>query len=64
MAGNAGGKSSKAGRNSPFCKAYKASNRREHNKVRKLKKHLKVHVEDIIASEAVDRCMVKIRGYK
>ena len=64
MAGSTGGKSSKAGRNSAGCKAYKGSNRREHNKVRRLKKHLKRFPDDIIASEAVDLCMIKIRGYK
>lgn len=43
-------KNRKYGRNSAFCLAYKNSNRREKNKVKKLTRH--------IAAFANDRCAV------
>jgi len=56
-------KSSKAGRNRPGCKAYLLSHRREHNKIKRLKKHLLREPNDKIAAKAIDMANVAIRGY-
>ena len=58
-----GGKSRKVGRNALSCKSYKNSNRREKNKIRKLKKHLRWFPDDKCASAAVDVCLTKTRGF-
>lgn len=58
-----GKKRRKHGRNVNSCKAYAASSRREHNKIRRLKKHLVCFPADNVATAAVDRCMLVIRGY-
>lgn len=50
-----GGGSRKYGRNKIDCLVYKNSNRRAHNKVRRLKKHLIHHDGDQIAREALTR---------
>lgn len=57
------GKSRKAGRNTNWCKAYRLSRRREHNKVRRLRPHVSRHPADLVAKAAVDACMKVIRGY-
>ena len=56
-------KSRKAGRNKLSCQAYQNSNRREHNKVRRLKKHLVRFPDDAIAKAAVENCLKVIRGF-
>ena len=53
----------KHGRNANSCAAYKASHRREHNKVRRIKRHLVRFPGDAVAKAAADRCMTAIRGY-
>jgi hypothetical protein len=55
--------SKKAGRNIIDCKIYKDSNRREHNKLARLRKHLAKVPEDVIALEAVKKCQIAIRGF-
>lgn len=56
-------KSRKAGRNAAACKAYRDSNRRERNKIVKLKKHLTRFPGDAGARDAIKRCEAAIRGY-
>lgn len=51
-----GGGARKYDRNKIDCKIYRESNRREHNKLRRLKKHLVRHPGDACAKNAVDRC--------
>ena len=55
-------KQRKFGRNAQYCLFYKLSHRREHNKVRKLKKHLVRFPNDKCALAAVESCMLIIRG--
>ena len=43
----------KVGRNADSCKAYKNSNRREKNKLKKLAKHLARFANDACAKDAV-----------
>ena len=43
----------KVGRNADYCKAYKNSNRREKNKLKKLVKHLSRFANDNCAKVAV-----------
>lgn len=52
----------KHGRGLGYCKVYAASHRREHNKVRRLRKHLVRFPEDKVAAAAVERCKLAIRG--
>lgn len=56
-------KQQKWGRNVLFCKHYEATNRREKNKLARLKKHLVRFPDDAGAKAAVDRCVAAIRGY-
>jgi len=49
-------KQRKFGRNANSCLAYKNSNRRERNKLIRLKKHLSRFGRDRCATAAVDRC--------
>lgn len=49
-------KQRKVGRSANSCLAYKNSNRRERNKLIRLKKHLKRLGADGCAQAAVDRC--------
>lgn len=56
-------KQRKWGRNSLTCAHYAASHRREHNKVRRLKKHLARFPADATATAAIAACQVAIRGY-
>jgi hypothetical protein len=56
-------KQRKFGRNAAFCLRYRNSRRREHNKLRRLKKHLARFPGDAIALKAVDLCKVVIRSY-
>lgn len=49
-------KQRKVGRNANSCLAYKNSNRRERNKLIRLKKHLSRLPDDRCAIAAVDRC--------
>lgn len=58
-----GKKHRKIGRNALYCLRYAAAHRREHNKVRRLKRHLKRFPADKIAEAAAQACMVAIRGY-
>jgi hypothetical protein len=56
-------KNRKVGRNADYCKSYKLSRRREHNKARRLRPHIVRHPLDLVAKAAVDRCVATIRGY-
>jgi len=58
-----GKKQRKFGRNKLGCSAYAGSHRREHNKIRRLKRHLKVFPDDKVAAKAVDIAWIAIRGY-
>lgn len=62
VARKTGKKNRKHGRNKIGCKAYLSSARREHNKVRRLRRHLKKFPTDQSAIEAVARCKAIIRG--
>lgn len=53
----------KYGRNAAYCKAYRLSNRREHNKIRRLNSHLKRFPDDKVALLSVESCKKTIRGY-
>lgn len=53
----------KYGRNAAFCKAYKISNRREKNKIKKLSRHLDIFPQDQIALSALERNRKIVRGY-
>lgn len=53
----------KVGRNAIACRSYASSHRREHNKVRRLKKRLITHPDDKVAVAAIERAMVVIRGF-
>jgi hypothetical protein len=50
----------KVGRNALYCKAYANTNRREKNKIKKLKKHLAKFANDACAAAAVASCKVII----
>ena len=43
----------KAGRNKDWCKAYRTRGQREKNKLRKLKKHIARHPNDLVAKKAL-----------
>ena len=53
-----GGGARKYNRNKASCLAYKNSNRRERNKLLRLKKHLVRHPDDECAKKARDYCKV------
>ena len=57
-------KHGRAHRGRDYAKVYKLSNRREHNKIKRLKKHLIRHVTDKVAQSSLDHCkiIVGIRG--
>lgn len=59
----AGKKQRKWGRNALSCQAYKNSHRREHNKIRRLKKHLARFPDDKVGAAAVENCLKVIRGF-
>ena len=63
MANKQSKKSKKHDRNRAECKAYSNSNRREKNKLAKLKKHLLRFPDDEAAKKAVEVCIKAIRGY-
>ena len=56
-------KQRKVGRNANYCTFYKLSHRREHNKVKRLKRHLVKCPNDKCAEAAIERCVALIRGY-
>lgn len=56
-------KQRKVGRNARYCLKYALSRRREHNKIRRLKKHLVKFPNDKCAITAVDLANTAIRGY-
>lgn len=56
-------KNRKYGRNAIACASYKNSNRRERNKIIKLKKHLVRFPDDKVAAAAVEGCKVAVRGH-
>lgn len=58
-----GKKQRKYGRNALYCATYERENRREKNKVRRLKKHLVYFPADLVAVKAIDLAMIAIRGY-
>jgi len=49
-----GGSSKKIGRDKKYCEAYRARARREENKEKKIKRHLKKYPEDNVARMALD----------
>ena len=59
--GTTGKKGRKVGRNAAKCKAYRASFRREHNKMKKLKTRIENHPNDLCAQEAMK--VLKARLY-
>jgi hypothetical protein len=52
----------KVGRNAAYCLQYKNLNRREKNKVIRLRNHLDRFPRDGVAKTAVDRCKAIISG--
>lgn len=56
-------KNRKHGRNKTFCLYYRNTNRREHNKLRRLAKHLTRFPADACAHRAVEVAKAAIRGY-
>jgi len=48
-------RSRKSDRNREFCEGYARSNRREKNKVLKLKKHLKRYPDDTAAKNTLEK---------
>ena len=55
-------KQRKMGRNTVFCKIYALSHRREHNAVKRLRKHLNRFPGDNCAKRALDDCKAVIRA--
>ena len=55
-------KQRKVGRNAAACLRYKNSHRREHNKARRLARHLKRFPGDTVAVAAIDACKAIIGG--
>ena len=53
-------KGRKVGRNSLSCQRYKLEHRREKNKLRRLRRHVKVHLADLCAMKAIDLCKVTL----
>jgi hypothetical protein len=53
----------KAGKNKIPCAAYKSSNTRERNKLKKLARHLKKQPEDTKALEHVERVKKLVKGF-
>lgn len=56
---NKSGKSSKAGRNKASCLAYRNSGRREKNKARRIRSHLKRFPGDVVAADALTKLKVR-----
>lgn len=56
-------KQRKFGRNAAYCLRYRNSHRREHNKIKRLRKHLSRFPNDKVAAKAIEVCLVVIRGY-
>lgn len=56
-------KNRKHGRNATACARYAASHRREHNKLRRLKKHLVKFPNDACARAAERAAQIIIRGF-
>lgn len=52
----------KVGRNAAYCQQYRNTNRREKNKLARLRKHLASFPLDGVAKVAVDRCKAAIGG--
>ena len=57
-----GKKNRKVGRDKARCTTYMLARRREHNKVRRLNRHLRYHPMDLVAARAKDNAQVVIRG--
>ena len=55
-------KQRKVGRNAAACLQYKNSHRREHNKARRLARHLKRFPGDAVAVATVAVCKAAARG--
>lgn len=53
MAKAAGGKNRKYNRNKRWCEQYANDHRREKNKARRMKRHLKRHPEDLVAMKVL-----------
>jgi hypothetical protein len=56
-------KGRKVGRAAKECQRYRLSNRREHNKLRRLNKHIMKHPEDECAMHAIEVATKVIRGF-
>jgi hypothetical protein len=58
------GTKKKAGKKKIPCQAYKNSNTRERNKIRKLQRHLKhVQPDDPVALAALEKCKKVVKGF-
>ena len=55
-------KQRKVGRNAVACLRYKNTHRREHNKARRLARHLARFPSDAIATAALTACKAVVRG--
>ncbi len=53
-------KGRKIGRCKLSCQRYRLESRREKNKLRRLRKHIKVHIADQCAIRAADLCKVTL----
>lgn len=56
-----GRKNRKVGRSKTVCQAYRSSHRREHNKAKRLRKHLLKCPNDACGRVALERCYLVIR---
>lgn len=57
-----GKKQRKYGRNAAYCLFYRNSHRREHNKIKRLRKHLSRFPNDKVAAKAIEVCKAIITG--
>ena len=53
----------KVARNALYCKFYRSTNRREKNKVIRLKKRIANHPNDLVAKIALEKAHSLIRGF-
>ncbi len=57
-----GGSSKKIGRDLAKCQLYRNQHRREKNKIKKLNKHIKKHINDKLAIKAIARYEQLLKG--
>ena len=58
-----GKKGHKIGRNQSSCELYRAKNRREHNKGRRLVAYLRKHPNDLVAMKALRKISNTVSGF-